>query len=43
VLNTHDNFKITKHTKVKKATAKGRFTKTEDGELEFSPTGVTIE
>jgi hypothetical protein len=43
VVNTHEKFNMPKDSKGKKATAKGRFTKSEDGELEFSPTGVTIE
>ena len=43
IVNTHEKFKMPKDSKGKKATAKGRFAKTEDGELEFSPTGVVIE
>jgi hypothetical protein len=43
VVNTHEKFKMPKDSKGKKATAKGKFTKTEDGELEFTPTGVVID
>jgi hypothetical protein len=42
VVNTHEKFQMPKDSKGKKAAAKGRFTKDEDGELEFSPTGVII-
>lgn len=43
VVNTHEKFKMPKDSKGKKATAKGRFEKSEEGELEFSPSGVIIE
>lgn len=42
-VNTHEKFKMPKDSKGKKATAKGKFIKTEEGELEFSPSGVIIE
>ena len=43
LVNTNEKFKMPKTSKGKKATAKGHFIKTEEGELEFTPTGVIIE
>lgn len=43
LVNTHEKFSMPKNSKGKKAIAKGKFEKTEEGEVEFVPTGVIIE
>jgi hypothetical protein len=43
LVNTHEKFSMPKNSKGKKATAKGKFVRNEEGEVEFEPTGVIIE
>lgn len=43
LVNTHERFTMPKNSKGKKATAKGKFVRNEEGEVEFSPDGVIIE
>ncbi len=42
-VNTNERFTMPKSSKGKKATAKGKFVKSEEGEVGFDPTGVIIE
>ena len=42
-VNTNEKFTMPKDSKGKKATAKGKFVKDEDGVVSFEPTGVIIE
>lgn len=43
LINTHEKFSMPKNSQGKKAVAKGKFVKTEEGEVEFQPSGVLIE
>lgn len=42
-VNTNEKFTMPKDSKGKKATAKGKFVKDEEGSVSFEPTGVIIE
>lgn len=43
LVNTHEKFSMPKNSKGKTAVAKGKFVKTDEGEIEFQPTGVVIK
>jgi hypothetical protein len=42
-VNTDERFTMPKNSKGKKAIAKGKFVKSEEGEIGFNPSGVIIE